>query len=125
MLKSLFLVASCIMFLPMLASISPGKHSAVSGPAVIAFAGHATAGGEARTCGCPGYICDPDESPGCARTSAASGQSEDKTPGGKTPTSEADYGTAALSWRWRCWSGRGCVHSQRDGRYKTKAHDFN
>ena len=54
------------------------------------------AGGEAGTCGCPGCICDPDESSSCARTSATSGQSDDKTLGGKTPTSEADYGTAAL-----------------------------
>src|SRR4051812_23666152 len=96
MLKSLFLVAFCIMFLPMIASISPGKHSAVSGPAVIAFASHSTAGGEAGTCGCTGCICDPDKSSSCARTSATSGQSDDKTLGGKTPTSEADYGTAAL-----------------------------
>ncbi len=50
------------------------------------------AGGEAGTRGC---ICDPDESPSCVRTAATSGQSDDKTPGGKTPTSEADYGTAA------------------------------
>jgi hypothetical protein len=84
------------MFLPMLASISPGKHSAVSGPAVIAFAGHTTAGGEACTCGCPGCVCDPDESSSCARTSATGGQPDDKTLSGKTPTSEADYGTMTL-----------------------------
>jgi hypothetical protein len=96
MSKRLIVVAFCILFLPMLASISPNKNSDASGPAVVAFAGHSTAGGEACTCGCPNCICDSGETPNCTHTNGAAGQPNDKLPGRRTPSSQADYGTGAL-----------------------------
>ena len=96
MLKRLLLVAFCILFLPVLVSLSHSKSAQVAGPAAVAFAGHSNMGGEGCTCGCPGCICDPGESPSCAGTTAANGQSDDMTLGDKTPTPEANYGAAAL-----------------------------
>jgi hypothetical protein len=96
MSKRLFVIAFCILFLPMLASTSHRKHSNVSGPAMVAFAGHTQQGGAPCTCGCQECICDPGETPNCPRTNGAVGQPNDKLPGRGTPSSQADYGTGAL-----------------------------
>lgn len=96
MLKRLLLVAFCILFVPMLVLIPYSENSKVASPAGVVFAGHSQAGGVACTCGCPGCVCDPGEPSNCSRTAETSGLSDDKTLGDKTPTSEADYGAAAL-----------------------------
>ena len=96
MSKRLLIVAFCILFLPMLASTSHNKNSVASGPAVVAFAGHTSPGGEACTCGCPPCVCDPGETPHCGQTNGAVEQPNDKLPGRGTPSLQTDYGTGAL-----------------------------
>jgi hypothetical protein len=96
MSKRLFVIALCILFLPMLASISPCENSNVSGPALVAFAGHAQPGGESCTCGCPNCSCYPGEQPTCPNTNGVVGQPNDKLSGRGTPSSQVDYGTGVL-----------------------------
>jgi hypothetical protein len=97
MSKRLFVVAFCILFLPMLASTSHSKNANVSGPAMVAFAGHTSPGGEACfPCGCSSTCrCDSGEQPGLC-INRATPPSDDKLPGRGTPSSNADYGTGAL-----------------------------
>jgi hypothetical protein len=96
MSKKMFVVAFCILFLPMLASTSHSKNSNVSSSAVVAFAGHTQPGGEACTCGCLYCTCDPGETPRCGNTNGTVGQPNDKLSSRGTPSSQADYGTGAL-----------------------------
>lgn len=96
MSKRLFVVALCILFLPILASIFPSENSTVSGPAIVAFAGHAQPGGEACTCGCPNCVCFPGETATCPHTNGTVGQPNDKLSGRQTPSSQVDYGTGVL-----------------------------
>jgi hypothetical protein len=79
----------------MLASILSSTNPQVAGPAMVAFAGHTLMGGEACTCGCPNCICDSGESPNCSMA-AADRKTDDMTLDDKKPTSDADYGTAAM-----------------------------
>src|SRR5690242_306222 len=96
MSKRLLIVAFCILFLPMLASISPSKNSDVSGSAMVAFAGHSTAGGGPCTCGCPDCICDPGEIPKCYGMNRVATTSDDKLPGDRKPSGGLDYATGAM-----------------------------
>jgi len=96
MSKRLFVVALCILFLPMLASISHNKNSSVTSPAIVVFAGHTLQGGSPCTCGCPDCVCEPGESATCARTNGAVGQPNDNLPSRGKPSSQGDYGTGVL-----------------------------
>ena len=95
MSKKLLIVTLCILFLPMLASLSHGAKSHGTSPAVVAFAGHTFPGNLAcDDCKSPGCICDQSEQ--SAQTGAVSSQPDDMTLNSKTPSSDADYGSGAL-----------------------------
>ena len=96
MSKRLFVVAFCILFLPMLVSMSPMKNSNAVGTAMLAYAGHTQPGGVACKCGSPGCYCDPGELPAGALNDGVNSQPDNKTLSSKTPSSDADYGTTAL-----------------------------
>src|SRR5262245_51410780 len=96
MSKRLLIVALCILSLPMLASLSSSQSPLASGPAMVVFAGHGHAGGEAcNDCGCGSLcICDAGQTDPC--NNRATSPSDDKPSGQGTPSSGVDYGTGAM-----------------------------
>src|ERR1700754_3414877 len=85
MLRKLLVVTFCILSLPMLASISQSNHSDVSGPALVAFAGHSLPGGGYCDCDCPS----------CHNINTQmSVPSDDKRSDAGTPPPKADSGSS-------------------------------
>jgi len=103
MTRRLLLSAACIVIMPMWFSLQKSERTTLATAfSPVALAGHSTASGESCTCGCPGCICDPGETPlSCHNTNSVQKPapvSDANSKAGKHhgDSSGIDFGSGAL-----------------------------